>query len=128
MDKMDMPPTGDKMDEMDIIDKIRKADKEYHIRDFLSFIEENKLLSIDLHLYQRMETGEIMPALSFFVVMMLTDSQYDRWCYNLKKIAQEKDRRFEYYLAFYMSDRDKLVEALCAIAYVENYEGRPLKE
>ena len=112
----------------EISDKIKKAEK-YGIEDFLDFIDENKLLKgyVNINNFKDMGATREEPffKLAFNVIRRLEKDKYKEWCSNIEILAMKNlsfsssspcnNREMEYYLAFCMSDRDKLTQALYAI-------------
>ena len=108
-----------------ILDKIREEEK-YNTKDFLNFIEENDLLKD----YVKEDFGSLkigpgeqsFDRLAFYVVRQLNKDLYDEWCSRIREKARQcgSGSSYEYYLAFCMSNRDRLTEALYIINTPDN--------
>jgi hypothetical protein len=114
-----------------IRDKIKEAEN-YGREDFLDFIDKNKLLKGYINIREYKNFGptrkDIFFEIAFKVIRKLRKPKYDEWCSNIEILAKKNpgemarkrgivsnNRKIGYFLAFCISDRDKLTQALYAI-------------
>ena len=106
------------MKEVNMLNEIAKASS-YGSWEFLQFIGRHNLLKDfieDINVYLELPVETAFDKLAVIVVRQLDKDQYNRWVGNIKLRAKENNSStFEYYLAFCMSSRSKLLEALYAI-------------